>query len=128
MRLGPRETTSLKTKPETIDQYLSALTEAERTALTKLRKAIHAAAPGLEECISYSMPAFRFEGSVVAGFAANRNFLSYYPFSGSVLKTLERDIEGYDRTKGALRFPAEKPLPAGLVRKLVEARIEEERR
>jgi hypothetical protein len=33
-----------------------------RSLLKKLRKAIHALVPQAEECISYRLPAFRFEG------------------------------------------------------------------
>ncbi len=36
-------------------------------------------------------------------------------------------LAGYDQTKGALHFGAEKPLPALLVRKLLKARIAEGR-
>jgi uncharacterized protein YdhG (YjbR/CyaY superfamily) len=39
------------------------------------------------------------------------------------LKTLAGDIEGYSKTKSALHFGPDKPLPASLVRKLLQARI-----
>jgi uncharacterized protein YdhG (YjbR/CyaY superfamily) len=71
--------------------------------------------------------AFRLDGAVVAGFAATAKGCSYLPFSGSTLATLAADLEGYDRTKGALHFHPDAPLPKGLVRKLIEARIAETR-
>jgi uncharacterized protein YdhG (YjbR/CyaY superfamily) len=73
------------------------------------------------------MPAFRFEGHVVAGFLATQNGCSYYPFSGTTLATLEPDVTAYDRTKSALHFDARRGLPAALVRKLLQARITETR-
>jgi uncharacterized protein YdhG (YjbR/CyaY superfamily) len=108
-----------------IDAYLTDVPPKSRALLRALRKTIHAILPEVEECISYQLPAFRWGGRVVAGFAATSDGCSYYPFSGSTLGTLESDLEGYSRTKSALHFGAGKPLTAGLVRKLLEARIAE---
>ena len=81
--------------------------------------------PGAEECISYGIPAFRLDGRIVAGFAATADGCSYYPFSGTTLATLARDLEGYEGTKSALHFDPGKPLPVTLVRKLIRTRIAE---
>ena len=112
-------------KPETIDEYLASVSADRRMALEKLRRTIHSVVPGAEECISYSMPAFRYEGEVVAGFLATAKGCSYYPFSGATLSTLSSELADYDRTKSALHFEPERPLPVALVRKLVKARIAE---
>jgi len=112
----------------TIDDYLKGVPAPQRRSLQQLRKAIHAAAPGLVECISYRMPAFRLDGVVVAGFAARAEGCSYFPFSGTTLKTLARELSGYEQTKSSLHFETEKPLSAALVRKLVKARAAERRR
>jgi uncharacterized protein YdhG (YjbR/CyaY superfamily) len=109
-----------------IDEYLAGVSPSSRALLQQLRKTIHAAVPGLEECISYRIPAFRHDGRIVAGFSARASGCSYYPFSGTTLKTLAGDIAGYRRTKSALHF--DEPLPTRLVRKLLEARMSEGRR
>jgi uncharacterized protein YdhG (YjbR/CyaY superfamily) len=106
-----------------VDDYLARVSPKSRALLQKLRKTIRALVPAAEETISYRMPAFRFDGKIIAGFAATSTGCSYYPFSGTTLKTLERDIEGYSHTKSALHF--ERPLPIALVRKLLTARIAE---
>jgi len=108
-----------------IDAYLAAVPAKNRALLTALRTRIHALVPGVEECISYRLPAFRYQGRIIAGFAATSKGGSYYPFSGTTLKTLAPDLEAYSRTKSALHFSADKPLPATLVGKLLEARIAE---
>jgi uncharacterized protein YdhG (YjbR/CyaY superfamily) len=115
----------MRRKPTSIDEYLAGVTGERRAALDKLRKTIRSIVPRAEECISYQMPAFRLNGRIVAGFAARGTGCSYYPFSGRTLQTLAGDIAGYSKTKGALHFDADKPLPATLVRKLIKARIAE---
>jgi uncharacterized protein YdhG (YjbR/CyaY superfamily) len=112
-------------KPTSIDEYLVTVTGQKRAALDTLRKTIRAIVPKAEECISYRIPAFRFEGKIVAGFAVTAKGCSYFPFSGSTLRSLADDLKGYDMTKSSLHFDPAKPLPATLVRKLIKARIAE---
>ena len=111
-------------KPNTIDEYLAALGEDKRAALEKLRKTIRAAAPKAEECISYQLAAFRQNGMLVA-FGATANHCAFYLMSSSTVAAHQDELEGYDISKGTIRFQADHPLPATLVRKLVKARIAE---
>lgn len=110
-----------------IDAYLARVPADRRAALEQVRATIRAALPRAEECISYGMPAFRVEGVVVAGFLATAQGCSYYPFSGKTLATLAASLAGYSRTKSALHFAADRPLPATLIRKLLRARRAEAR-
>lgn len=92
----------MRRKPTTIDEYLAGVPADERAALQKLRETIRSIIPDAEECISYSIPAFRLDGRIVGGFSATAKGCSYYPFSGSTFKTLSRAVARYDRTKSAL--------------------------
>lgn len=112
-------------KPASIEAYLEQLSEDRRSTLQTLREMIHSLVPGLEECISYSMPAFRKGKHVVAGFLATKAGCSYYPFSGSTLGTLAADLKSYQQTKSALHFESARPLPRALVKKLLRARLAE---
>jgi uncharacterized protein YdhG (YjbR/CyaY superfamily) len=111
-----------------IDEYLAGVSPSSRVPLQKLRQTIHSIVPDVEECISYGMPAFRHRERIIAGFQATSKGCSYYPFSGTTLKTLADDVEGYSQTKSALHFGPDKPLPASLVRKLLTARMAEGKR
>ena len=111
-------------KAGTIDEYLARLSPDKRDALEKLRKAIRAAAPRAEECISYQLPAFRL-GRLLVAFGAAAKHCSFYPMSAATIAAHRDDLEGYDTSKGTIRFPADRPLPAALVRKLVKARVAE---
>ena len=106
-----------------IDAYLAGLDEPKRATLGELRRTILGIVPDAEQCISYGMPAFRLRGKVVAGFAAFKNHLSYFPHSGSVLAELEDDISHYVTSSGALQFAVDAPLPEALVEKLLAVRI-----
>src|SRR5262245_29319414 len=110
----------------TVDDYLATVPPDQRAALEKLRRAIHAAAPGIEECISYQMPAFRLDGKVQVWFGAGAHHCAFYP--GGIVQGFEDELEGYETSKGTIRFQPDHPLPAALVRRIVKARIAENAR
>jgi uncharacterized protein YdhG (YjbR/CyaY superfamily) len=111
-------------KAETIDDYLATLSADKRAALQKLRKAIKLAAPRAEECISYRMPAFRLDGKMLVWFGAASKHCAFYP-GAFPIEAHKYDLRNYDVSKGTVRFPADHPLSATLVKKLVKARIAE---
>ena len=114
-----------------IDAYLADVPEPGRSTLEEVRRRILAVIPDAEQCISYQMPTFRTppsgkrKGKVVAGFAAFAKHLSYLPHSGDTLPALADELTGYERTKSSLHFAFDEPLPEALVRRLVEARLDE---
>jgi uncharacterized protein YdhG (YjbR/CyaY superfamily) len=112
-------------KPQTIDGYLSALSDEQRKALEKLRKTIKATAPKAEECISYRLPAFRLDGRMLVAFGARANHCAFYLMSASTVAAYADELAGYETSPGTVRFRVDEPLPVRLVRKLVKARIAE---
>ena len=115
----------MSAKPKTFDEYLEGLSDDNRAALEKLRKAIKAAAPQAEECISYGLAAFKLNGKPLVALGATANHCAFYLMSGSTVEAHEDELAKYDTSKGTIRFAANKPLPASLVKKLVKARIAE---
>jgi uncharacterized protein YdhG (YjbR/CyaY superfamily) len=111
--------------PTSVDSYLAALPDAPRAALEKLRKTIKAAAPKAIETISYQMPAFKLDGRFLVSYAAFKNHCSFFPASTKVMEEYGKELEPYFSGKGTLRFTADEPIPAALVKKIVKARIEE---
>ena len=108
-----------------IDEYLNTLDEPKRATLGQLRETIVAIVPDAEQGISYGVPAFRLDGKTIAGFAAFKNHLSYLPHSGSVIAQLAEETGDYTKTKGALHFAIDEPLPEELVKKLLDVRMAE---
>ena len=111
--------------PGTIDEYLASVPEPARSTLEKVRATIRAAAPPeATESISYRIPMFKYKG-VLVGFAAFANHCGLYVTSPSVMQKFAPELGKYETSKGTIRFPVDKPLPATLIRKLVKARIAE---
>ena len=106
-----------------IDEYLINVPKGQRAALEELRTVIKGVVPEAQEVMSYGMPAFKFEGKVVGGFSAWANHLAYYPFSGSTLGEYADELKEFPQTKSAVHFQPDHPIPADLVRKLIESRI-----
>jgi len=114
----------MKNRVTTVDEYLDTVDDEKRTALEKLRKTIQSAAPKAVEGISYQIPIFKLNGMLV-GYGAAKKHCAFYVLSGTVLESFEDDLEGYDTSKGTIRFQPDRPIPATLVRRIVKARIEE---
>jgi uncharacterized protein YdhG (YjbR/CyaY superfamily) len=108
-----------------VDAYLASVPDDKRAALTRLRKAISAAAPRAEEGFSYGLPAFRLNGRPLVCFGAAAHHCSLFPMSPAVIRAHAADLKAYEISKGTIRFLPEKPLPVSLVRKIVKARIAE---
>ena len=111
--------------PNSVEEYLAALPEGPRAALEELRRTIKGSAPEATEEIAYQMPAFRINGRFLVSFAAYKNHCSLFPASEAVIEGLGDELKPYFSGKGTIRFRANQPLPAALVRKIVKKRIEE---
>ena len=109
--------------PKTVDEYLTSLPEESRATLEKVRKTIRAAAPMASEGISYQMPMYKHHGMVI-GFAAFKNHCSVFPGAQAVA-THKDELKSYETSKGTIRFPIGKPLPAALLKKIVKTCIAE---
>jgi len=114
------------TRWASIDAYMAAAPPDRRALLEQLRAAIHAAAPDAEETISYGMPAFAQDGTLVY-FAALKDHIGFYP-TASGIAAFQEELAAYEGTKGAVRFPLDRPLPLDLIGRIVRFRVEENRR
>ncbi len=119
---------SANAKPKSIDEYLASVSAEQRVVLEKLRRTIHAAAPGAEEYIGYGLAGFKFNGRPLVYFGAWEKHCALYAASPSVQKKFQKELKGFEVSKGTIRFTTEKPLPTTLVKKLVKVRIAENAR
>jgi uncharacterized protein YdhG (YjbR/CyaY superfamily) len=116
---------SNSTAPATIDEYIAAFPPKVRLILEKIRATIKKAAPDADEKISYQIPTFTLDGPLVH-FGAFKRHIGFYPPVKD--ERLRRDAAQYAGEKGNLQFPLDKPIPYGLIGRIVRARVKEKRR
>jgi uncharacterized protein YdhG (YjbR/CyaY superfamily) len=106
-----------------VTAHLAKMPQPQKATLEQLRKTILEILPDAEEVISYGFPGYRLEGKIICGFDAFKNHCSFFPHSSLVIPELEKELEKYKTSKGALQFAIDKPLPKVLVRKLIRTRM-----
>lgn len=114
---------SKKTGFTSIDEYIATFPEEIQKILEKIRATIKAAAPDAEEKISYQMPTFFLKGNLVH-FAAFKKHIGFYPVPTGIEK-FKKELSAYAGAKGSVQFPLDKPIPYGLIGKIVKFRVKE---
>src|SRR5262245_864477 len=109
--------------PNTIADYIAAAAPEARAILKKIRQTIRAAAPEAEEIISYRMPAFRQKGILVYFAAFQEHIGLYPPVNGD--PRLEKAVAPFAGEKGNLRFPLDRPIPYGLIARIVKHKLKQ---
>jgi len=116
-----------KVAAKTVDEYLAGIPEPAHSTLKHVRAVIRSVVPKeTTEVISYGIPMFKFNGMLV-GYAAFKKHCSLFPTGSGVLDQFEKELRGYRTSKGTIQFPSDKPLPDALVKKIVKARVRENR-
>jgi uncharacterized protein YdhG (YjbR/CyaY superfamily) len=113
--------------PKSVDEYLARVPEPARDKLNKMRAAIRSVAPPeATETISYGIPAFK-HNKVLVWFAAFSDHCSLFP-TASVIEAFKSELKGFTTSKGTIQFPTDRPLPTGLIKTLVKARVAQNER
>jgi uncharacterized protein YdhG (YjbR/CyaY superfamily) len=116
-----------KTSAKTVDEYLASVPEPAQGTLKHIRALIQSVVPAeTTEVISYGIPMFKYKGMLVA-YAAFKKHCSLFPTGSGVLDRFKKELKGYRTSKGTIQFPPDKPLPDALLKKIVQARVKENR-
>jgi uncharacterized protein YdhG (YjbR/CyaY superfamily) len=113
----------MKTSDTVIDNYISGFTPEIQKKLHQFRSIVLKIAPKATESMGYGIPTFKLDGNLVH-FAAYKNHIGFYP-APSAIKAFSNELKQYEQSKGAIRFPLDKPLPVGLISKIVKFRVKE---
>ncbi|HEX6138834.1 MAG TPA: DUF1801 domain-containing protein [Candidatus Limnocylindria bacterium] len=106
-----------------IDAILGALPEDQRRALQAVRETVAATAPEAVEAISYGMPAFRYRGRPLVGYAGFKKHCSFFPMGSAILDAHTDEVAPFRTAKGTLQFTPEHPMPMKLVEMIVRERM-----
>ena len=105
-------------RPDTIDSYIAMQDESVQEKLREIREILHNAIPDAEECISWSMPTYK-KGRNIIHFAASKKHIGLYP-GGEATTVFAEKLEGFDVSKGTIRLPYTRELPADLITEIAQ--------
>lgn len=106
-----------------INTYIKDSPKEIQVVLGRLRAIIKKAAPKAEETISYGIPTFKLQGNLVH-FGGYKTHIGFYP-GASGIHVFKKELSAYKTSKGTVQLPLDKPLPVGLITKIVKFRIKE---
>ncbi len=108
-----------------VTAHLKKFDKPQRDALQAVRLIISEALPEADEVIKYGIPTFAIGGKGVIGFDGFKNHNSIFPYSGSLALRMKEELAKYEQTKGSIHFDKEKPLPKGLLKKIIKERLKQ---
>ncbi len=114
----------MDSKFKNTDDYIKSFPKDVRQRLEQIRTIIKNTAPDAEESISYGMPAYKLKGKPLVYFAAFKNHIGFYA-TPSGHSEFAKELSKYKQGKGSVQFPLDKPLPLGLITKIVKFRVKE---
>lgn len=112
-----------KQLPVAVRAHYQSAPMPHKETMLEMRKRILEIVPDAQEVVSYGMPAFKVDETIVAGLLANKKHVGYYPFSGSILRLFPEELAGFSKTISAIHVPIDKPLTKTLMKKLIKARL-----
>jgi uncharacterized protein YdhG (YjbR/CyaY superfamily) len=109
-----------------IDEYIAGFPPATKARLQEICEIVRTAAPDAVERISYGMPTFDLGGKHLVHFAGYDRHIGFYPIPSGIA-AFDDELKSYKRGKGSVQFPLDQPLPSGLIRRIVDFRVRENR-
>ena len=104
-----------------VGAYIKNAPIAARGKLKELRAIIRKTAPKAEECLSYGMPYYGYNGRLAYFAYAKKHVGLYIP--PPVIAEHKKELKGYVTAMATVRFPLNKKLPVALIKKLLKARL-----
>ena len=102
-----------------VKEYIDKFPENVREIMININKLVKDLVPKAEECMGYGVPAFKLNGKYLLYYAAFKSHLGIYP-SPKTIKKFSKELIGFETSKGTIKFPLNKPMPYGLIKKIVE--------
>jgi uncharacterized protein YdhG (YjbR/CyaY superfamily) len=112
-------------KPSSISEYISAAPKQARARLREMRALIAAAAPGATQTLKWGMPSFSLQRILVT-FAGFREHISLFP-TPAAIRAFRQELVKYQTSSATIQFPLDRPLPKGLIRRIVALRVKQVR-
>jgi uncharacterized protein YdhG (YjbR/CyaY superfamily) len=117
-------------KPGGVEEYIAKCPKDAQGALRSMRAAIRQVAPDAVETVSYfQWPGYFYEGDYVYNgmfvwFSYKKPHVRLHLWP-PVIKNHKKELAGYTTATAVVNFPADKKIPATLVKKLVKESLKE---
>ena len=111
-------------KIKNIQEYINSFKGIARERLEIIYNIIKTQTPQSEQSISYGMPAFKLAGRPLVYFAGYKHHIGLYALPSGHLH-FSKELAGFKQGRGSVQFPHDKKLPAGLIKKIVKFRVQE---
>ena len=112
-------------KPTTVTEYIAAAPKQARKQLREIRSILKSVAPGATETLKWGSPVFE-EGRILFSYSAHKSHLNFSP-TGPAMKPFKEELAKFKTGKDTIKFPYDKPLPKGLIRKIAAFRARQVR-
>ena len=114
-----------RTAPANVAAYIAGFPRPVQSVLKRVRAIIRKSVPGAEEVISYQIPGYKLHGKPVLYFAAFKEHYSLYPSNARLVARFKDKLEGYEKSKGTIRFPLSEGVPEKLIAQIAKFRAKE---
>jgi uncharacterized protein YdhG (YjbR/CyaY superfamily) len=111
--------------PKDVDAYIAGFPRSVQTVLKRVRSIIRSTVPEAEEMITYQIPTYKLVGRRLLYFAAWKEHYSLYPSNATLVAAFKRELDGYELSKGTIRFPLSEPVPVDLIGRIAKFRARE---
>ncbi len=110
---------------KTVEEHIQSFEPAKRNELERIRSFVKELVPEAEECIYYSLPAFKWNGKGFLAYNAYKDHIGIFPCSGYVVEVLHDKLKGYRTFKGTIQIPYNHPISKKLLKTIIDCRIEQ---
>ena len=114
-----------KSKPTTVDEYISAAPDLARQKLQEIRAILKEVAPKAEEALKWGMPVF-IEKRILFSYAAFKSHMNFMP-TAPTMQHFKEELTKFNTGKDTIQFPYDQPLPKTLIRKIATHRLKDVR-
>jgi len=104
-----------------VQEYINKQKFPQKEILQKIRRLIQNAVPSALEVMSYGVPAFKLNGTLIM-YAAFTNHIGIYP-EPETIAVFKKELMGYETAKGTIKFKIAETIPYELIEKIIKYRV-----
>ena len=108
-----------------LSKYYPDLEKQKLQVLEELWEYAKSIEPNATEGLSYGLPALKLNDRPLIGFSIAKNHMSVYPFSPKIIDAVKIDLDGFQVSKGLIRFTEDNVVPRNVIELMIALRKEQ---